>query len=94
MAFAVVGLSGCADSIFDAPEAEGGSYDDGTQLVLTVAMPQATRAGDDSGRVDATEQECKINSLRLIAFAPGVVENSFEQSWNITGFSATGKTVP
>lgn len=75
MAFAVVGLSGCADSIFDAPEAEGGSYDDGTQLVLTVAMPQATRAGDDSGRVDATEQECKINSLRLIAFAPGVVEN-------------------
>lgn len=82
MAFALVGLSGCADSIFDAPEAEGGSYDDGTQLVLTVAMPQATRAGDDSGRVDATEQECKINSLRLIAFAPGVVENRILASGN------------
>lgn len=75
LAFALVGLSGCADSIFDAPETEGDSYEDGTQLVLTVALPQATRAGADGDRVDATEQECKINSLRLIAFAPGVVEN-------------------
>ena len=32
---------------------------------------------------------CSVYSL-----LPGVVENSFEQSWNIIGFSATGKTVP
>lgn len=78
--FGILGLTlamtGCAADGLDVPDAPQGGYGEGTQLVLSIAMPSSIRDAATRAESDPTSDECAVGNMRLLAFGEsGGVEN-------------------
>lgn len=63
---------GCSQEDLEVPGLDNGAWDGDTQLVINLAVPKTVQAGSGTrADVEMTpdDDECKINSLRFIAFS-------------------------
>ncbi len=61
-------ITGCQQDSFDAPESAQ-TVKAGTQLVINLAVPKSMQSAQSRSEMTPTDDECKINSLRFIAFS-------------------------